>query len=164
MASNTLQPCPALPVVSWALSRSHIQAYLWLWAPVFTIAICAMMVTRASQLSYHASTPSVHSSIPSHTASIHGNASKWNHHMLTHHYYTHTPLNNTHAYCWQGCTATNCFYTLTHSVLFHTHLNPRQMQSKPIATHAVMPSQTLIPHASHPCHQLQTHINTSSMP
>lgn len=37
--------------------------------------------------------------------------------------HTHTPLNTalkTYAYLWQGCAATNCFYTLTHTVLFHT--------------------------------------------
>lgn len=54
----------------------------------------------------------------------------------------------------------------SHKLLLHTdpycavsymQPNPRQMQSKPIATHAVMPSQTLIPHAPRPRHQLQTH-------
>lgn len=54
----------------------------------------------------------------------------------------------------------------SHKLLLHTdpycavsymQPNPRQMQSKPITTHAVMPSKTLIPHAPHPRHQLQKH-------
>lgn len=136
---------------------SHLGVQALACTLLLTITVYTVMVPRTSQLCCHKNTPSVHSSVPSRTASAPSSTSNWTtcittaaraHPLILHLKHLHIPVGVVHH--------KPLLYTDPHCAVSYTHPNPRQQQSKPIVTHAVIPRQMLLPHTLHPHHQLQT--------